>query len=262
MPLEVISAYAVNQAANSQLTMFGDDSNVLRNFADGKKAYLLNIWGEDESADSFGYVRSPRMHDNVNGIQYVLEGPGNQFYHKQQELIAQDNLNLYTGTVKAADEYANHHFLIYYEALKASMGNYKTFEELRGKLGQVMTLKHTITPTSNTNYSGGEVCITDQDEFDALKDYAFMGFRNFFYDANGCVFLRGHDTGNLRIGHPFQTDVSATNEYFFFDLARKTGLPVIPIINAANKDNTFVDCCSCETQNEITFFSYWAELIS
>jgi hypothetical protein len=202
------------------------------------------------------------MHDNVNGIQYILESPGNQFYHKQQELIAQDNLNLYTGSVKAADEYANHHYLIYYEALKASMGNYKTFEELRGKLGQVMTLKHSVTATSNTNYSGGEVCITDQDEFDALKDYAFMGFRRLSGDGYDCAFLRGHDTGNLRIGQPFYHDKNVTPEYFFFDLARKTGLPVIPIINAANKDNTFVDVSSCETLAETVFFSYWAELIS
>jgi len=261
MPLEVISAYATNQAAGSRMTMFGDDSNVLRNFKDGAKAYLLNVWGEYESDAGWGLVRSPRMHDNVNGIQTIWECEGNEFVHKQQELIAQDNLNIYTGVAVAENEYANVHHLIHYESLKASMGNYTTLDQLNGKLGQVMTLKHTVTPTVSINYSGGEVCITDQDEFDALKDYAFMGFRKFSGDGMSCAFLRGHDTGNLRIGHPFTGFDQGNNEYFFFDLARKTGLPVIPIINAANKDNTFVDMCSCETTGENTFFSYWAEII-
>jgi len=262
MPLEVISAYGEDQAANTRLTMFGEDSNVIRNFKAGSKAYLLQSWIESESAgvDCFGYIRSPRLHDNVNGIQYVSNSCSLGLYGKMQSMIAQDNLNLFTGTLIGAAEYDIHHHLIYYEDLPQAMGKYATWDEIKDKMGQIMTLQHTITPTDPTDYSAGEVVTTDQDEFDALKDYAFLGFVLMTAGGNGCAFLRGHDTGNLRIGLPIINSPRGSWELPFVQLAKRTGLPVIPIVNAANKDNTFVDMASCETMNPWVFFSYWAQL--
>lgn len=262
MPLEVITAYAVDQAANSRLTMFGEDSAVIRNFKSGSKAYLLKSWGESDTNgdDAFGVIRSPRMHDNVNGIQYTFDSRWAGFYGKMQSLVAQDNLNLFTGVAVGAAAYDNHHHLIYYEDLPQAMGNYRTWDEIKDKMGQIMTLQHTITPVSSTDYSAGEVITTDQDEFDALKNYAFLGFNAYEPAETSCIFLRGHDTGNLRIGLPFCINAGAIDQPPFVTLAKETGLPVIPVINAANKDNTYVDCCGSENLNAIKCFSYWAQL--
>jgi hypothetical protein len=264
MPLEVISAYATNQAANTRLTLFGEDSNVIRNFKSGSKAYLLQSWIESESngQTSFGIIRSPRMHDNVNGIQYVSESISLGLYGKMQSMVAQDNLNLFTGVAVAQDEYDIHHHLIYYEDLPQAMGKYAKWDDIKDKLGQIMTLKHTITATDNTDYSAGEVITTDQDEFDALKDYAFLGFVSMTPGGDSCVFLRGHDTGNLRIGLPMLNTPRSCWELPFVQLAKRTELPVIPIINAANKDNTFIDTSSCESEGAQVLFSYWAQLQS
>jgi len=262
MPLEVISAYGTDQAANTRLTMFGEDSNVIRNFKSGSKAYLLQSWIESEANgnDAYGILRSPRLHDNVNGIQYVSQSLSLGLYGKMQSLVAQDNLNLFTGVAVGAGVYDLHHHLIYYEDLPQAMGKYATWDDIKDKMGQIMTIKHTITPTDEEDYSAGEVVTTDQDEFDALKDYAFLGFVTMTLDYDGCAFLRGHDTGNLRIGLPMINQPRVNWELPFVQLAKSTGLPVIPIINAANKDNTFVDMCTTETQDEWTFFSYWAQL--
>jgi hypothetical protein len=262
MPLEVISAYGTNQAANTRLTMFGEDSNVIRNFPNGKKASLLCMWGTSGGDDVYNaVVRSPRMHDNVNGIMW---NPGDDLFYVPggvQDLVAQDNLNLFTGDLIGDGGYFGFHHLIYYEDLPSSMGNYATWDEIKDKLGQVMTMNHTLTPASQIDYSAGEVITTNQDEFDALKNYAFLGFGKWDpSDQNTSFFLRGHNTGNLRIGLPFGLGNVFGPELPFITLAKATGLPVIPIINAANKDNHFIDCYAGENVGDSYCLSYWARL--
>ena len=265
MPLEILTGYTTNVAGvNTRVTMFGEDSNVVRTGVKTENIILLDMWAMAQS-DVYGVwnVRSPRMHDNVNGIQMPMSRERDDrlpLFPLYQRLITQDNLNIFMNTNVGEDEYANCHLLIYYEDLPSSQGNFITYEEAKNNLHQIMTLVHTITPTSHVDYSGGEVITTDQDEFDALKNYAFLGFKTYDEVDVSALCLRGHNTGNLRIGQPCTDSCRFLNRPYFIDMAKKSGLPIIPVINAANKDNTFIDCAGGTAFEAIKFYSYWLQL--
>ncbi len=261
MPLEIISAYDNDNAGVLQrLTMFGEDSNVVRSGTGNGDIYLLDAWVPGVGEPGVCNIRSPRMHDNVNGIQIPLTGgPASQLplFPNFQKFISQDSLNLFITTVIAPTGYANLHLLIYYEDLPESPGKYITHETLLSNKNQIMTLEHEITPTSHVDYSGGLVITDIQDSFRSLESYAFLGFKFIDPVDNTAMCLRGHDTGNLRIGQPMSLFTGSQKDFYFTDLAKKSGLPVIPVINAANKDNTFIDAAAGETLAKITFYSYW-----
>src|SRR5437868_7404730 len=66
--LEILTGRATNPAALTALTMNTGDSLAVRAFGDNVACYLENIWSQQATA-GFIRVRSPRMHDNVQGIR-------------------------------------------------------------------------------------------------------------------------------------------------------------------------------------------------
>ncbi len=261
MPLEILSGFTTDvSGVKTRVTMFTDDSNIIRTGIKTEDIYLLAIWSGSEGSEGVGEIKSPRMHDNVNGIQYSIAQGGDvgvPLFPNLQRLITQDNLNIFMTTNVGLNAYANVHMLIYYDDLPASQGNYINYEQLLQSKNQIMTLKHSITPDSHVNYSGGEVVTTDQDQFESLKNYAFLGFKNIASINGSALCLRGHDTGNLRIGQPINSSQRENMRPYFVDLAKESKLAVIPLINAANKDNTFIDMASQSTFEASSFYSYW-----
>jgi hypothetical protein len=66
------------------------------------------------------------------------------------------------------------------------------------------------------------------------------------------VALRGADTGNLRVsgpGEPLKRDQSCE---WFWKLSQWTGIPMIPVINSANKQGTFCDCVQNQAATAVT----------
>jgi hypothetical protein len=55
----------------------------------------------------------------------------------------------------------------------------------------------------------------------------------------GNVSVQGSDTGNVQVGGPGSVALIETRRYFK-DLSEATGLPLIPVINSANKASTNV----------------------
>jgi hypothetical protein len=61
------------------------------------------------------------------------------------------------------------------------------------------------------------------------------------------VCLRGPDTGNLRVSRcPGEPDLTEDTMYWFRKMSMEYGLPLIPVINSANKGATLIDCVNDE----------------
>lgn len=263
MPLEIIHGYTVNDSGTlEQVTMFGEDSNVIRNYPDNANAWLLGTWNQSHDTGSFE-IRAPSMHDNVNGIQGLAlstEVLRYMFLGKMQYMKNMQNTIIMLEGNSGAGEYSVIALLIYYEQLKASEGNYITYDQFKGKSKQIMSMTHSLTPASTINYTDGEVITTDQDQFKAGKKYAFLGFKALGNDEIVSFCLRSSDTGNLRIGQPAGYGAHYSEDLFYLDIAMKSGLPVIPVISAENADNTYLDLAANVATSAKNFYSYWAEL--
>lgn len=263
MALEIIHGYTENDGGTlTQVTMFGEDSNVIRSYPENSAAWLLGTWNQTHSAGSFE-IRAPMMHDNVNGIQGLglsAEVLRYMFLMKMQYMQRQMNTIIQLEGNSAAAEYSVIALLLYYENLPSSEGRYITFDQLKGSVRQIMTLTHSLTPASTTDYTAGEVITNDQDQFKAGRKYAFLGFKALGNDEIVSLCLRSSDTGNLRIGQPIDYGAHYGEDLFYLDIAKKSGLPTIPVIVAENSDNTYVDLAANVASSLKNFYSYWAEL--
>ena len=243
--LEGISGYATHPAGTqTAITMSGADSLTVRSFPlDGTtRARLLSLWGYTQVIGTVR-LRSPRMHDNVRGIQLQTTAKvadpmywGAEF---TQPLYAQDTL---IGEVSApTDAAGNFEYLaalLYYDNLPGVSANLISPAQMK-KLG-LHTLGQycNIVAGAGGGYTGSQAVNYSADNFQANMWYALLGATV----DTACVAVRiqGVDIGNLGILIPGCVNTPEMGGRWFVALSEWYGLPLIPCFNSANKFSIFV----------------------
>lgn len=248
--MEIISGYAVNPSSTlTAVTMATGDSAAIRNFAPPNKALLVDQWAQGATA-GYTRTRSPRMHDNVNGIQnqYVAAIVRAQLTGYERDLLyPQDTLTLeISGDASDTDGFSS---LIYYEDLPGTAARLYHWQEIMPRvLHEMRVLVSLTTGGTKGNYGGAAAINATQDQFKANTDYAILGYST----TAECqtVGIRSSDFGNLRLGGPGPVEAIETRDWFT-RLSETIGLPAIPVFNAANKSNTIVDLIKNTTSTAV-----------
>jgi hypothetical protein len=238
---QLLSGNAVAPGATlTALTMAaGDNLQVKQASGDIK---LLSVFGQALVPLTM-QVRSPRFHDNVNGITITVANDGYKTMDVlglvPQKLVAQDNLLAFVSGSAVPLAVNNMFMLIYYSNLSGSNGRFSRPTDVLSRALNVLTVPVLLNPTVAGDYSG-EVSINSMtDLLKANTDYAIIGYT--LDTPCGAIGIRGVDTGNMRIGAPGTLVNPKDTSNHFMDFSRKHGVPAVPIINSANKNNTFID---------------------
>lgn len=240
--LELLSGRATAPGATfTALTMAAGNSAQIRNAPFDSKILLTSMWAFNNAAGIFR-VRSPKLHDNVQGIRQRITAtdpgqvwvPGNR-----QRLVAQDTLILEITGSAVGGQIEQGQLLIYYDNLPGNDARLIDPDELMRRSVNVLTNEVAITPGVAGGYSG-QVAINST--FDLLKantDYAILGYS---VDA-ACAAVRvvGPDIANLGVGGPGMVTARWVTERWFYHLSQQNQMPLIPVINSANKGGTLVD---------------------
>lgn len=219
------------------LTMATGDSLTVRNFFPPSAAYLERIY-RSGAATSTIQIKSPTLHDNVEGLQYISnESPSEFFFPKgaAQTLRAQDNLTV--TTTGGTAEYDLVGLGIYYTDLPGIQARLRMPADVLPHAKQYKVIQVACTCAATPGTWVDTACNVTEDLLVANTDYAVLGFLTDV--ACGLVGVKGIDTGNLRIcgsGTGFSRDT--TN--FFLDWSEREGRPHIPIFNSANKASFYV----------------------
>jgi hypothetical protein len=244
--LEMISGGATNPGASfTALTMAPSDSATVRNFPNSAQAVMIDQWALGATKGEIR-TRSPRLHDNVNGIRlaYAASLPVPLWAGYQREtLYAQDTLTFeITGGGAELDGFSS---LIYYTDLPGTNARLYRFNEISSRIVHTMGTHVDITPGGTAFQYGGAVAINAaQDQFKANTDYALLGYVT--DTAWMSVSVKSADFGNLRVGGPGTNNKLETRDWFI-RLGDENGLPTIPVFNSANKANTIVELCTSQT---------------
>jgi len=238
--LEVVGFRATNPGAGTTAVTLGTgDSLTVRNFPETSPTWLRNVWGEEATAGVIS-VRSPRMHDQVQNLR-VRPGANDPFPLLPMEfgqlLYPQDVLTVFLAGGGA--EVDTGFLLVDYSDLPGSAGRFITPEQVHGQMTNLLSVEVT-TATSATagDWSGGTAIDATFDLLKANVEYAVLGYLT---DVRvGAVAIRGPDTGNMRTGGPGPLAGRWVTADWFVELSKATGLPCIPVVNAANKGATFV----------------------
>jgi hypothetical protein len=235
---EVITGRVANPAALTQVTMNTGDTAAVRSFGDSISAYLENIWTQQATA-GFARVRSPRMHDNVQGIRLaapaalplpLLPVEANQRVYQTDTLT----IELQGGGAET-DAIA---LQMYYDGMTtgaAKLANWDQIKPLIKNLGGVQV--DVAGPTTTGDWSAGTNLTNFTDQWHADTYYAILGYE--LDTASLAVGIKGPDTGNYRVGGPGALQPIDTRDWFV-ECSRLTGLPHIPVIQSQNKGSTQV----------------------
>jgi hypothetical protein len=244
--IEVISGFVTAAGATfTAWTPNTGNSLAIRASAPGRLAWLLSAWGYNDTAAGALRVRSPRLHDNVQGIRLRIvnndtepllgENAARGF---RQRLYPQDVLVVeQTGSAANID---TGHLLIYYEdvpGIAARLIDSATLWKAGvNRMGQEVS----VTTTAASGQYTGQVAINAViDNFKANTDYALLGA---MVDARvGTVRIQGADVGNVGLGIPGEPTQRHVTANWFQRLSDAYGLPLIPVFNSANKSAILVD---------------------
>jgi len=254
--LEIISGATTAAGGTlSPIVMAAGNSLTVRNAVDNSKIRLLAAWSHMQAEGSVR-IRSPLLHDNVQGIRFVaIAGsvtppfmpPGGQALQSQDTLIVEN-----TGSGTAGDVEIQS-LLLHYENLPGVIANLITPAEMMERASNFMSVSMLITPTAAGQWSGERLFTSAFDLTKTQRDYALYGYK---CSANcGAIRVRGVDVGNLGVGGPGTTDTKTTAKWFA-DLSIANGIPLVPVINSSNKSTVFVDII----QNEL-LTAVWVDLL-
>lgn len=213
------------------------DTLTVRNFNPPATAFLERLFTSGPSA-LIGRVRSPAFHDNVEGVQvYAGEEPMRKIlpYFARQQLRSQDQM-VAEMIGKGVTTVNMMSLAVFYSDLPGVASRLHTWEDIANLIVSIKYMRVTQAAGGAAAAWLDTVLNATENLLQANTDYAVLGYIT--DTAEGIVAIKGADTGNLRIGGPSVLDSDVTSEYFV-RWSKDVGGPRIPVINAANVNNTF-----------------------
>lgn len=237
------------------------DPSAVRNFPDSAFAGIVAAFYDDVTTPLPCRVRSPLLHDNVQGIRF---NPGSAApaeiypYAFPQPLNAQDTLTFELSTAAATGK-ALLALSIFYSQLPGAAARLYMPGDIKGLIDNIKPVQVAVGSGANTAGQWLDLVITTSESLlHANTDYAVLGCS--LDVAVAALGIKGVDTGNLRVCCPGGVN-NPIGPDFFVRQSERFGLPMIPVINSANAGSTFVSLISSAATGAASNFTlYLAEL--
>ena len=253
-----VDSTAASLTTFTQTVGMTGQSTTVRNTALGSKVNLEATWAEAAHL-CIARIRSPRLHDNVQGIRYQVPAatPANLMgYRPETPLVPQDTL--VTEVADGTSEYVSQFLQIAYGSLPGSDGNFLPYSQVEPRIVDIMTQEATPgNPTAAGQWSAGVALNSSFDLMKANTWYALLGY--VVSVQAGAIAIQGPDTGGLKVGGPGLLNALETREWFLW-MDEYAEEPAIPVINSANKAGTFVYLADSATANAAVVDLLFAEL--
>jgi hypothetical protein len=243
--LEMLTGNATAPGATfTALTMAVGNTSTIRSADMRSQVGLMGAWAFSNGAGILR-IRSPRLHDNQQGIRMVINAltpsPRYPAHNFIQPLVPQDVLTLEITGSATAGNIEMGSILVYYSDLPGIAARFINCDQLARWGVNVMGQQVAVTAGATGGYSG-QVAVNSlagADQWKANTDYALMGY---VVDTPCCsVRIQGADSGNLGVGGPGFSAVPDVTRDWFALLSDRYGLSLIPVFNAANKNAILVD---------------------
>lgn len=259
--LQVITGFVTAPSTTfTAWTMASGDSLSIRNADPNTEISLISMWADNQSAGQLR-IRSALLHDNVIGmtatsvaseVRPLIPMGVKQPLKPQDLLIAEQTGSAVGGDIESGS------LLVYYNSLPGANARLATWDQIRNRVTELMYSYQTLSLGTAGGYSGAAAVTTTVDQWKANRDYALLGY----LVSAECVTVGwyGPDTSNLRVGGPGNDSDNDITHDWFVKMSIRTGLPTIPIINAANKAATYQDGAQDENGTDVQVTSIFGLL--
>lgn len=245
-------------AALTAITSNTGDTLQVPSFNKASPAYLENCWAH-EATPGVLRIRSPKLHDNVQGIRLTV--PSASAYPLLPMAADQPVVTLDTLTVELSGGAAETDVAclsMYISDMDGAAQNLATWDQIAPRIVNLLTNEvDCAAPATIGNWTAGNALNFTFDQLHAQSTYAVLGYE--VSAACAAVAIAGPDTSQLKVGGPGVADPQTTRDYFV-TLSRLSGRPHIPVIKQANKGATTVYTLSANAPAAINVGLVLAEL--
>lgn len=266
--IELLTGF-VTAPSTSQtgLGMAVGNSLTVRNAALSTNVRLLSAW-VDAQVRGIMRIKSPKLHDNVQGIrvgtnanivQPLLDPTFMQGLYPQDTLTVDLSGSATGGDIETAC------LLVRYDDIPGPSGRFIDIATLKQRGVNEISIENSLATGTAGGYSGEEAINADFDMFKANTDYALVGYllSPVAGQTDGgcaCVRWRGVDTGNMGVGGPGTDLLKELTQKWFIWLTERTGFPCIPVFNSANRAGILLDAAQDENGLDVIVNSIFVEL--
>jgi hypothetical protein len=251
---------AAAAGAGSPMVAAAGDSLAVRATNAGKTARLLNVWTQAQTAGIF-QITSPKLHDNTRGLRFrepVTDPKPLLPYGVSQTLFQTDTLSLTMSGAATAGNIDSATLLIYYDDIQGGESRLISFEDMKKRLVELVTVENTITAGAGGGYTGSEAINAESDLLKSDSDYALLGYR---VGINCCsVTWRGADTSNFRVSGPGDNLNGDGTAEWFANLAKAFAMPLIPVFNSNNRAGILMEVVQNQAAAAVTVSSIFGRL--
>lgn len=240
--LQMISGYVTSpSAALATVTNSPTDTTAVQYFDPGAHGSIIDVWAYIAQQ---GVIRmkSPNFHDNVNGINLnvAAASPLSVFPADYNQPLVQNDVIDVALADSGGGSPAGYSSLWYYDNLPGANANLFGWDEIRDRIVNIMACQVSLTLAGTAGtYEGAASLISTANQFKASTNYALLGWETTKNWQS--VGITGPDTSNRRLGGPGILTNIVDNRQWFVDLAKRSRLPVIPVLNQQNMAATVVD---------------------
>lgn len=257
--IDTVYTFVANPGAGPTATAAaaGDSLNV-RDFdkEGGHHAWLEHMIRRGVTA-GYARVRSPRLHDNVTGInQFSAEAVDTLGFPPESACDLWPNDGLIVEMSGGAAETDAVVLSIYYENLGGVNARLAHWSDISDSIRNYKAFQ-TAAP-AGANAWTDTVITTTENQLHADSDYAVLGYRTSASVA--AVAIKGPDTGNLRIGGPGAAVAYDTERWFLEMDELSENQPYVPIIAANNRGSLYVSAVDVAAVAGLTVTLFCAEL--
>src|SRR5437667_7975375 len=179
--LEVVSGQATAPSTTlTAWTVASGNSLTIRSASMQSTVKLLAAWANNNAAGILR-VRSPRLHDNVQGIRMRVDAsdvrpilPRHMF---AQKLYPQDTLTVEQSGSAVGGQIESGSLLLYYADLPGINGRFITDGQVAAQGVNIIGQEVQLAPGATGGYSGQVAITANFDNFKANIDYAIVGLR-------------------------------------------------------------------------------------
>jgi hypothetical protein len=252
-----VTAPSTTQTA---LTMSTGDSLTVKASAGDKPIWLIQAWADNQTAGVLR-IRSPRMHDNNQGLRMQVTASDVApllSMGRPQRLFTTDVVSVDLSGSATAGDIESAALFHFYEDVQGLAGRFIKADELQRRALHLLNIENTLALGTAGGWSGSEAINVEFDPFKANTDYALIG-----YLVNVeclAVAWRGADTGNLRVGGPGNETLRHVTAEWFVRLSQRYDLAAIPVFNSNNRGSITIDGAQDENGADVLVNSIFVEL--
>lgn len=221
------------------------------------KAWLEQVSANGASLD-FVRIRSPRLHDNNQGLRIFIGanqnrallpwGNGEVLYPSDAPVVEIDETAAATGAILVTYGY---------DDLPGISPRLAHWSDVQPRIVHVMGCEVDVTSGAIGAWGASSALNSSFDNFEAGADYALLGYTCSAGTLG--IAVTGKDTGNLKVGGPGSADPIDVKDYFI-KWSDMTGRARIPIIAANNKGSTVLQNVDSTAAKAVKVTLYLAQL--